>query len=78
MPSMVLLMSAMRALLAEMASMLRTTPLTTSPPCVATSIVALASTSAWRAESALLRTVVFYRCIDAAVLCTLLACCSVR
>ncbi|MNN10453.1 hypothetical protein D3C81_1233750 [compost metagenome] len=78
MPSMTLMMSAMRCEDCSMDVMVVTTWLTTSPPLAATSAAPRASWSAWRACSAFWRTVEVSSSIEAAVSSRLAACCSVR
>ncbi len=77
-PSITLMMSAIFLLDALMSLIVVTTRCTTAPPLVATSAAAEASWLAARALSALCCTVDVIWCIDAAVSCSALACCSVR
>ncbi len=78
MPSITLMMSPILRLLAVISSMVVTTWPTTWPPLTATALAELASCVAWRALSALLRTMAFISSMEAAVCCRLLAWCSVR
>jgi hypothetical protein len=57
MPSMTLMISAIRLEDCSISRMVVTTWLTTSPPCEATPAAPMASWLAWRAESAFWRTV---------------------
>ncbi len=78
MPSITLMMSLMRWLLWVMSFMVCTTCPTTEPPRSATSAALDASWLAWRAASALCRTVAVSCSMLAAVSSRLLAVCSVR
>ena len=72
------MMSLILRLDCVISAMVPTTCATTQPPLAATSLAELASCEAWRAVSALWRTVLLSSSIEAAVCCRLLACVSVR
>ncbi len=78
MPSITPMMSAIFLLDALISLIVATTRCTTWPPLPATSAAAAASWPAARELSALCWTVVVICCIEAAVSCNALACCSVR
>src|SRR3989344_5642794 len=78
MPSITPMMSAIFWLLWWMSCMVLTTCCITSPPLVAVLAAVVASWLAWRAESALWRTVAVSSSMLAAVCSRLLAACSVR
>ena len=78
MPSITPMMSLILRLDWVIWAMVLTTCATTLPPLAATSLAELASCEAWRAVSALCRTVLLSSSIEAAVCCRLLAWASVR
>ncbi len=78
MPSITPMMSTMRREDSLISAMVDTTSCTTCPPCAATPTAPLASSLAWRALSAVRRTVSARSFMDTAVSSSDAACCSVR